>query len=248
MAGAVLVTIPVRHAFVEYLAVPVIGAAMSRMDVERLLARHTWSTDTPPTYRLDTIGDGQWVILQGRQDGVFFTAWQLAGLADDHLYLLSPQGDLRAFTAIRTAEATTAPADPTANLTTTLLASGADFSAGTPVAVGDVVVLASGAHAYITAVDATDQLTTEPLPYGETYAAGQTFHIGRAPGTDATPVYTATARQVSGTAAAIQQIDRWLTARSFDPASSVGGSSTTRDVAMVRMRKSELMGVTFSSA
>lgn len=218
---------------------------MSALELDRLLARHTVIQSTAQTFRMEYIGSGQWIVPDAMRDGLFYTGWSFSGLAADHIYLVSPQGDMRGFAVHKTASTTTA-LGASDNQATTLIDTAADFST---TLVGDVVILSSGASAFITEVDnANDTLTTDPLPQGSSYVVGQTYYIGRAPGTDTTATYSPTARLIDGKRAAVQQIEHWITAKSFDQQVSIGSGSMTPNTDAVRQRLSELIGVGVSYA
>lgn len=214
------------------------GGFLSDEDYERIVGQHTANGDPVGGYTAQRVADGMWQV--GRGQHLADQTLSSAG-ADDHLYVLYPDGIMRAYSVVRTAVAMDAP---TGNDTQELVDADAAFTSSVEVLPGDVVVLDNGCTAKVLAVTATT-LMTKPLSLEGVYAAGQSYLIGRASAnTDVATTHTITGRPLDWRAAQRWIGERLLQHATTQRATTVGGGSVTPpEVAAIRQRLSELRGV-----
>lgn len=227
MASAVILEVPLLSVASLRLA-DLAGSAFSEADyMSRLMAG--MNTGTTTAY-LQGVGSGyyQWRPLAGTDDETLITGVSFTGV-DDHLYFVHPRGTMRALTAIASAEVTTAVPSGI-NSVNTLTDSSVDFVSTLQVAVGDIVILSgTGASAKVLTVDDANTLTTTPLDYNAEYTAGQTYYIGRPPGTDTTANYSVTAREWYGRQAYLGILQALKGQMARSPSQNVGGFSSDPD-------------------
>lgn len=244
MATAVTVEIPVQRVVRERFGDVVAGLLTEQSYLAAITAGRS---NTTTTALLQDVGGGfyQWHPRYGTDLDCAITNWSFTGAADHH-YLIYPQGTMRAMTAIRASATATAGATDT-NPATVLTNSGATFTSGTAVAVGDVVTCTlTGATAEVTEVTSATVLATTALAYGQTFGTGTAYIISRPPGTDTAASYSVTVREVYLLDVYVRLLTQLRTWRALQPDVAVGNATVNATSAYDRVMRElgQMIGVT----